>query len=118
MTENKRFKLDVDVDDAGTVIYTVFNDFDNQKTIIRTTNEYYANQVYEKLNLYNDEINDLKDRITEIKQDEHQLSLSFLEYKQKVTETLQKVYDNPQNHGLYSAQQIEEIAEKLGVELE
>ena len=63
-------------------------------------------------------LNQLVDKIDEVKSDEHQLSISFLEYKLKVTEILQKVYDNPQNHGLYTAQQIKEIADEIGVELE
>ena len=69
-------------------------------------------------------LNQLVDKIDEVKSDEHQLSISFLEYKQKVAETLQQCSDKYLDieHGddplRYATEVIDEIAEKLGVELE
>ena len=59
----------------------------------------------------------LKEQLSEAKADEKQLGISFMGYKMKLIEVLQKKYDKVKGKTLY-ADVYTEIAEEMGVDLE
>ena len=59
----------------------------------------------------------LKEQLSEAKTDEKQLGISFMGYKMKLIEVLQKKYDKVKGKTLY-ADVYTEIAEEMGVDLE
>ena len=59
----------------------------------------------------------LKEQLLEAKTDEKQLGISFMGYKMKLIEVLQKKYDKVKGKTLY-ADVYTEIAEEMGVDLE
>ena len=60
---------------------------------------------------------DLNKQISEVKTDEKQLSISFLGFKMKLIDVLQKKYDRTKGQTLY-ADVFLEIAEEMGVDLD
>ena len=68
----------------------------------------------ERLEKENEE---LKEQLSEAKADEKQLGISFMGYKMKLIEVLQKKYDKVKGKTLY-ADVYTEIAEEMGVDLE
>ena len=61
--------------------------------------------------------NQLKEQLSEAKADGKQLGISFMGYKMKLIEVLQKKYDKVKGKTLY-ADVYTEIAEEMGVDLE
>ena len=59
----------------------------------------------------------LKEQLSEAKTDEKQLGISFMGYKMKLIEVLQKKYDKVKGKTLY-AYVYTEIAEEMGIDLE
>ena len=101
-----------------------------------TGKEYESNfdDIVDLLNEQNETINNLQyelmalmDNYKELKTDEKQLSISFIGYKQKVEETLQKRYNHlqktqqetgkPPRYWQGAIMEIEVIADCLGVDL-
>lgn len=57
------------------------------------TNRHIINKVCERLNDLNNENEQLKETINEVKTDEKQLSISFMDYKMQLIEVLQQNYN-------------------------
>ncbi len=74
-------------------------------------------EIEEMMNRLNDENEQLKEQLSEAKTDEKQLGISFMGYKMKLIEVLQKKYDKVKGKTLY-ADVYTEIAEEMGVDLE
>ena len=73
--------------------------------------------ITDKLNQLIEENEKLKEQLSEAKTDEKQLGISFMGYKMKLIEVLQKKYDKVKGKTLY-ADVYTEIAEEMGVDLE
>ena len=108
--ENERLKSEYKV------LHTQYHDL---KKFVENNFDEYLTQ--EKLNRQiiklSDENEQLKEQLSEAKTDEKQLGISFMGYKMKLIEVLQKKYDKVKGKTLY-ADVYTEIAEEMGVDLE
>ena len=75
------------------------------------------NEFVDEYNHLKEENEKLKEQLSEAKTDEKQLGISFMGYKMKLIEVLQKKYDKVKGKTLY-ADVYTEIAEEMGVDLE
>ncbi len=105
MTE-KRFTVD---DGLENVLCWEINDKENE--------DMTCGECAKLLNDLSEENEQLKQQLSEAKADEKQLGISFMGYKMKLIEVLQKKYDKVKGKTLY-ADVYTEIAEEMGVDLE
>ena len=111
MTE-KRFVDYFDKDD-NYIIQDLQNEDEYQVGFVNCDEDVFL----ELINQLSDENEQLKEQLSEAKADEKQLGISFMGYKMKLIEVLQKRYDKVKGKTLY-ADVYTEIAEEMGVELE
>lgn len=118
MTE-KRYKVNIDHHKTSRNYVTGILDCETNVLLDNHT------AINNRLNEQNETINNLQyelmalmDNYKELKTDEKQLSISFIGYKQKVKETLQKHYNlTKKTKDYHIAMILEALANELGVDL-